>query len=199
MDRGRISSPKGTLRKSPWFWATPVSTHDVSSAPRGALLTSCTPGRTSVLRGALHDGDAARGEMTPGARGPGAPPWYDMKCNLTISEELPTRTATERWPRHHPQPYFLSPSSLLVPSSTWPCHTHPPPGGAARLSAATVKHARAMWPAKVASRISRWLRRNRGRAIRSCSSTILSSSRPIASWTCRPQSWRTLSRPEMCQ
>ena len=30
--------------------------------------------------------------------------------------------------------------------------------------------ARATWPAKVASRISRWLRRNRGRAIRSCSS-----------------------------
>ena len=30
--------------------------------------------------------------------------------------------------------------------------------------------ARATWPAKVASRFSRWLRRNRGRAIRSCSS-----------------------------
>ena len=30
--------------------------------------------------------------------------------------------------------------------------------------------ARATWPANMASRISRWLRRNRGRAIRSCSS-----------------------------
>ena len=28
--------------------------------------------------------------------------------------------------------------------------------------------ARATWPAKVASRISRWMRRNRERAIRSC-------------------------------